>query len=391
MDSIQTKKNALRELARTQVNTEAGTPQEFRIVMQLDIAVNELLQLGVSEREIRNIIREGQVQGRIGMPPPTFGTRTYLTPKHREELMGYMGQARQENVDEYNDDDDYETPEDKLRLQQQQEIINQLTNEDVTPELQARRMEHLVGMIVANRDANEARDEREARALAERDNAPVANWSQLMDRANARDVSRAPARVVAPAVAPARVVAPAVAPAPVVVTSWAQLMGPTSVRAQAQTPAPVRARARAPSPTPTPAPAPAPVRARAPSPTPAPARARAPSPTPATATATAIANIPDKYAFLNGKAEDLDSKDLEQYKDMMRCEICLTNIKDVRLSPCDHQFCKECIRRLINRRETKCPKCRVTFTNLNKVYQSKYLKYKMKYFALKNEQLKNKN
>ncbi len=280
MDNIQTKKNALRELAKTQVTIEAGTQQELRVVMQLDIAVNELLRLGVSEREIRGIIREGQVQGRTIMMEPPFGTRTYLTPAHRREISGIVTDMIQE--DEFNND----------------EHPNAVATH-VTPVARAAAAHAAnVAQVVAAPNANAA-----------------PSWQQLF------------AQGAAPVVAPNANAAP----------SWQQLFA----QGAAAVVAPTAARA-----------------------------------TPAMA---------NRYDFLNGEDEELDSKNLDDYKEMMKCSICLTNIKDVRLSPCDHMFCKTCVRALINREETRCPICRVTFNSVNKMYNSKYLKYKIKYLTLKNK------
>ncbi len=90
-------------------------------------------------------------------------------------------------------------------------------------------------------------------------------------------------------------------------------------------------------------------------------------------------------AYLNEEDEDIDTKDLDQYKTMMKCPVCLGNIKDVRLSPCGHMMCKSCIKGYTTRGEHKCPICKRDFTSFDKVYYAKYLKYKNKYVMLKNK------
>ncbi len=86
---------------------------------------------------------------------------------------------------------------------------------------------------------------------------------------------------------------------------------------------------------------------------------------------------------LDGEDEDVDTKDVDQLKEMIKCPICVTNIKDVRLSPCGHMMCKTCAKQYLARGETKCPVCQQRFTNMDKVYYAKYLKYKNKYLQLK--------
>jgi hypothetical protein len=111
------------------------------------------------------------------------------------------------------------------------------------------------------------------------------------------------------------------------------------------------------------------------------ARVFAAHPVPAAAPAAAPAayQLP---AYLNKKDEGIDSKDLEEYKEMMKCGICYTNIKDVRFSPCGHMLCKSCVKAYIQSGENKCPYCQKPFTGFDKVYYAKYLKYKNKYLQL---------
>ena len=101
--------------------------------------------------------------------------------------------------------------------------------------------------------------------------------------------------------------------------------------------------------------------------------------------ATAATAAATSNEYLNEDDEDIDTKDLELYKDMIKCPVCLSNIKDVRLSPCGHMMCKSCVKNYITRRETQCPICKQKFTSFDKVYYGKYLKYKMKYLMFKNK------
>jgi hypothetical protein len=96
----------------------------------------------------------------------------------------------------------------------------------------------------------------------------------------------------------------------------------------------------------------------------------------------AATKFPD---YLNMEDEDIDSKNLEQLQELLACPICKGNIKDVRLSPCGHMMCKTCVKIYLESGNRKCPVCAQPFTNFDKVYYGKYLKYKMKYFSLKNK------
>lgn len=78
-------KNNLEHNVRTHMNTEAGTAEEIRLMTTLDLEVNELLRLGVSEIEIREIIQRAQVYD-PSRPIPPFPTRRYATPSQLEEI-----------------------------------------------------------------------------------------------------------------------------------------------------------------------------------------------------------------------------------------------------------------------------------------------------------------
>jgi hypothetical protein len=90
---------------------------------------------------------------------------------------------------------------------------------------------------------------------------------------------------------------------------------------------------------------------------------------------------------LNGEDIELEPQTLQELQDMFKCPICLTNIKDIRYSPCGHMSCKSCARRFINENINKCPHCQKNITSYDKVYYSKYLKYKTKYLQLKNNKI----
>jgi hypothetical protein len=96
---------------------------------------------------------------------------------------------------------------------------------------------------------------------------------------------------------------------------------------------------------------------------------------------------PDDLPFkiprpLEGDEIISDNLNLEQYMEKLKCPICYVNIKDVALN-CGHMLCKTCARILyIDRGMRQCHECRVVVTDINKVFLSKYLKYKTKYFQL---------
>jgi hypothetical protein len=84
--------------------------------------------------------------------------------------------------------------------------------------------------------------------------------------------------------------------------------------------------------------------------------------------------------------ELLDSKNLEQYKEMMECPICNINIRNIRIVPCGHTLCKECAEKIIETTGKKrCPICNSNREGFKKAFYAKYLKYKMKYLKLKKQ------
>ena len=93
-----------------------------------------------------------------------------------------------------------------------------------------------------------------------------------------------------------------------------------------------------------------------------------------------IQEIKDKELIGESEKVQLD----KDYSDSLKCPICHSNIKDIKLS-CGHMVCKTCSIDVIKVLKMKCPLCRVISTDLNEVkYKNKYLKYKMKYLNLKN-------
>ena len=98
----------------------------------------------------------------------------------------------------------------------------------------------------------------------------------------------------------------------------------------------------------------------------------------------------DRMRRLQIDAKTLEGKDIEVDDnpevsvEMLRCPICQTNVKDIRLSPCGHMICKTCAIHLRSLNQG-CPICRQSITSIDKVYYNKYLKYKNKYVMLRNK------
>lgn len=46
--------------------------------------------------------------------------------------------------------------------------------------------------------------------------------------------------------------------------------------------------------------------------------------------------------------------------DLLTCSICLERFNDPKILPCHHSFCFNCINRLKENRQVKCPICRNT-------------------------------
>jgi len=66
--------------------------------------------------------------------------------------------------------------------------------------------------------------------------------------------------------------------------------------------------------------------------------------------------------------EKIIEKNVENKKkeEVSECPICLENIRNEFKLDCDHKFCKECIERVIDMDEIKCPMCRnITYIRIN--------------------------
>jgi hypothetical protein len=83
---------------------------------------------------------------------------------------------------------------------------------------------------------------------------------------------------------------------------------------------------------------------------------------------------------LEGKDVEIDENP-EVSVEMLRCSVCLINVKDIRLT-CGHMLCKNCATQ-VRSLSQNCPICRKPITSMDKVYYNKYLKYKNKYLQLK--------
>ncbi|KAI9102032.1 hypothetical protein DFS34DRAFT_647815 [Phlyctochytrium arcticum] len=58
-----------------------------------------------------------------------------------------------------------------------------------------------------------------------------------------------------------------------------------------------------------------------------------------------------------------NSKQLEEYKLLLKCSSCNDNFKSHVLSKCMHTFCKSCIEHMWNSRQRKCPTCGIAFAH----------------------------
>ncbi|KAI4340768.1 hypothetical protein MLD38_025575 [Melastoma candidum] len=54
-------------------------------------------------------------------------------------------------------------------------------------------------------------------------------------------------------------------------------------------------------------------------------------------------------------------QELNEYKEILKCSICLDRRKEVVITKCYHLFCNSCIRRMIETRHRKCPVCSSSF------------------------------
>jgi hypothetical protein len=324
-------------LARTHMNTRAGTPEELALSTQLDDTVIVLLEIGVSEAEIRRLINEGQAYTNGRIPPP-FATRRYMTPAHAEELGIMRERAR------YNPDGANAAPRPAQRpvaaprpAQRPVAALRPAQRPVAAPRPAQRQLEAPLAVSLVNL----ARTHMNTRAGTPEE---LALWSQLDETVSVLleiGVSEAEIRRL---IYEGQAYTDGRRPPPFPTRRYA-------TPAEAQELEIIRERAEN-----------------------AYAEQR-----PAAAAAAAAALPP----YLNMEDEDIDSKDLDEYKDMLKCPFCLSNIKDVRLSPCGHMMCKSCLKNCLAQGENKCPVCRQRFTSYDKVYYSKYLKYKNKYLQLK--------
>jgi hypothetical protein len=323
MSHIDGIKSYLIQLVKSHIYMETGTRTEVTVFNQINTNVNRLLQLGVPEMEIRSIIERAQVYDG-SRPIPRFATRRYIIPSHQQEIERLMQESS-------NDDGDYE--EEIVALNTRSNgAMNRRTSEGEMADLSRRIRE-----IDFEDDDFEDDDFRRTRVSVAATN------------------SRRQALATHPVI---RIPSPpfeddyrrqALATPPVI-----RIRSPRfeddfedDFRERRVSAAAIR------------------------------------RPAAAAASAVASATGHQMPSYLNEDDEDIDSKDLDEYKHMIKCPVCIGNIKDVRLSPCGHMMCKSCMKDYMTRRDTECPICKKQFTSFDKVYYNKYLKYKNKYLQLK--------
>ncbi|KAF5470011.1 hypothetical protein F2P56_010564 [Juglans regia] len=54
-------------------------------------------------------------------------------------------------------------------------------------------------------------------------------------------------------------------------------------------------------------------------------------------------------------------EELREYRDILKCSICLDRTKEVVITKCYHLFCNPCVQRIIGTRYRKCPTCATSF------------------------------
>ena len=80
---------------------------------------------------------------------------------------------------------------------------------------------------------------------------------------------------------------------------------------------------------------------------------------------------------------DQTNNEQEDRNDKETCKVCLVNKRSHVVLPCGHYcLCKVCAEE-INKTTRQCPICRTEDVSFKKLYENKYLKYKMKYLKLK--------
>ncbi|KAK9911102.1 hypothetical protein M0R45_035025 [Rubus argutus] len=54
-------------------------------------------------------------------------------------------------------------------------------------------------------------------------------------------------------------------------------------------------------------------------------------------------------------------QELGEYREILKCDICLDRTKQVVITKCYHLFCNPCVQKVVESRQRKCPKCSVSF------------------------------
>jgi E3 ubiquitin-protein ligase BRE1 len=54
-------------------------------------------------------------------------------------------------------------------------------------------------------------------------------------------------------------------------------------------------------------------------------------------------------------------QELREYREILKCSICLDRRKEVVLTKCYHLFCNACVQRILGSRHRKCPVCAASF------------------------------
>ncbi|GAB4844303.1 ubiquitin-like modifier hub1 [Ancistrocladus abbreviatus] len=62
-----------------------------------------------------------------------------------------------------------------------------------------------------------------------------------------------------------------------------------------------------------------------------------------------------------GSAVEKLRQELHEYKEILKCSICLDRAKEVVITKCYHLFCNTCVQRIIETRHRKCPVCAASF------------------------------
>ena len=75
-------------------------------------------------------------------------------------------------------------------------------------------------------------------------------------------------------------------------------------------------------------------------------------------------------AQVQPKEYEILKKENDRYREMIMCNICKINIKNVVINRCYHFFCKECVEKTLNTRNRKCPICResISQNDIKKIY-----------------------